>query len=361
MRTYRCTECKTEFEFDSTRSTLFCPLCGATARYTKDAGSTTASSTTSTGTGKSTKLTETKTKITQGTATVPSGWTHTTTITQTNQSQSHPYAVLTQLNASKTNGQMWIKNGEDYLYVKAGFADDQTHKDGSMDKYFQTPMLKFTSFEDYLDKLAVAFLPNVKLTTVNTVTLPSYYGQNADVYKKAVTANANSLAKAFKNSELTFKLVSQSAASTLRQYKFTNNKTACYLLLGADMSAYEFTLTGTVSGGTDTAGSLLGVLGSLISTNTAASTTKTKTGDFITWGSDNIFGLITDEANFNANVTDYQTLVSTYKQDGSLDKNLAALTTTTTTNTTTSASSGSSSTDLTGMLGSLLGSLLSGK
>ncbi|MBQ9037539.1 MAG: hypothetical protein IJ115_08805 [Erysipelotrichaceae bacterium] len=366
LRVYKCSQCNTEFEFDSTRDALFCPLCGAAARVTSKKATGTTTSTvkpastvnnTTTNTTTSTtsaarkqmvavKFVDTATKTTIGTANIPTGWKYGAEIQNTFQSKEEPFVSIAQVTNTDNTVTMFVRSGENFLDVRNGIAQDEVHKDGAMDKYFNTPMRRLTAFDEYVNSLTGYFV-NAKLTQVGKGTLPSYYGQNDATAKKAWQADANELAKQFNNSQLKFELASLVNESVLLQYKYTANRKTNYMLLGADVGGFEFHLTSAAQ--QTNANNMMGLLTSLIGGGTQ---TNTNSGVYINWGSKYIFGLITDEENLQSAATVFSNFVGSFKEDKALttlkEKVSNGQTTTTTTNNT------SSGLDLTSILGNLL-------
>ena len=357
VRNYQCTQCNTVFSFDTNRDQLFCPLCGSTAKYVKGGTVSNSSAATTTISGySSVKFTDSNLKVTVGAANVPNGWSYATEIRNVIQSKMNPYQTNVQVSNKAGSIVMFARSGENYLDVRDGIGND-THQDGVLNNTFSTPMLRILSTKDYLNKLAPSIINVSNLKEVSGGSLPSYYGTNATAAKKALNSDANDFGAEFEGTAVTYKVVNSAVESYLERYSYTSGKTKGVLLLGMDMGAFEFTVTQPKSSQPT---SVMGLLGSLISTNTAAQSGN-DTGDYINWGSRLIFGCVTDEANYNTALEAFTQFVGSYKVDSKLaGKKEAIIKALNSTNNNTVISTTNTNTNTQSNGSSLMGDLLSG-
>ena len=371
-RVYQCSQCNTEFEFDSTRDALFCPLCGAAARVTNKKPSTTTTTTnnTTTTTTQSSplnnatstvssssslvavKFTDAATKTAIGSANIPLGWKYGAEIQNTFQSQEEPFVYVAQVTNSDNSITMFVRNGENFIDVRNGIGEGEVHKDGQIDKYFNTPMKRLTAFEDYITTVAQAY-NNAKLTKVGSAKLPSYYGNNESAHKKLWTADAQDMAARFKNSQVTFEAVNQVNESTLVQYKYVSNRRNNIMMVGADVGGFEFHLTPVSQ---NTGNNMMGILSSLIGGGQQQAAANQ--GVYISWGSKLIFGLMTDESHSQEAVQAFSNFVGSFKQDKAIDtlkqRYISQGTTAADNTTTTTSNNTSQGLDMTSILMNLL-------
>ena len=158
------------------------------------------------------------------------------------------------------------------------------------------------------------------------------------------------------NKNVTFEAGAPVTESKLVQYSYTLNKTKYVMLLGTDLGAYEFRLTGPSANNTNVV--------SLLTTLVTGQNNTANVGQYIHWGSKLIFGLITTEDNLNNVSNQFLNFVSSFKMDPSYKTNVKKVNTTTSgkrkttsSNQTTTSNNGLSLTDiLTGLLSAAGGS-----
>ncbi|MBR0136964.1 MAG: hypothetical protein IJM15_00935 [Erysipelotrichaceae bacterium] len=319
---YRCTRCNTEFNFNTDRDALFCPLCGSTAKLVSSSNLSynNISSTNSASRKRryvSTDFVDKSTKLTIGNATIPSDWTVETQIQKYNQSESEPYLKLVKLINPEQTTTIIVRSGDDYLDVRNGIGDNEVHQDGQVDKYFNTPMKRFMEFASYVDELASGFVGNKKLTRSSTGKLKSYYGSNETTFKKAVQAEANTLGAKFNNSQLRFEVKAVAVDSTVNQYKYKNGRYDGILVVGADVGAYEYHLSQTnASGG----GDIMSLFNSFLGNGS-----QQNEGVYINWGSKLVFCMATDNSSYDEAVEVFNKFVSTYRETAGLNDKIAKL------------------------------------
>ena len=324
MAYYKCTRCNTQFEFDSDREALFCPLCGSTARMTPAPRKTVSVSG-----NKNVSFVDGTYGYTIASATLPASWNYSAQIQNYAQSKAEPF--LTFVQATRDGSTIFAKSGENFLDIRNSIIQDEVFREGQMDQYFSTPMMTMKSGADYVNSIAPSLLGNVSgLKVMDSTTLPSYYGQNSDVLKKKLTAESTELSKQFASSQVKYETIAAVTEFPLVQYTFTRNRKKGIMLLGADMGAYEFHL----SVARQQTMNMMGLLSNLMGQSTAGM----ETGIYINWGSRNVFGLITDEEHFNDDVQAFINFVKTYRVDKDIENRKAngtAFTTKQTRNTTT--------------------------
>ena len=348
-RTYQCTRCGETFTYNSDRDALYCPICGSTARYV---GNTTTSVNQNTTTGKNkyynVTFTDPSTKVKIGTATVPDGWQYGASIKSYNQSLMVKYLGICQVQKNDNSAVMFVKTGDNFLDVRNGINQNETHQDGEMNQYFNIPMLRLDSTENYINTIAPGYVQNAKLSGKAVSKLPSYYAENSKTFQKEMEKEVEEFASYFaNNNDLTFEAGVPVTESKLVQYSYTQNKTKYVMLLGTDLGAYEFRLTSKSAANSN----MVNLFTSLLTGRNSSS----NVGQYIHWGSKLIFGLITTEASYNSVAADFEKFVNTFKLDSSYKTNLKKLSTTGANRpqnqNTTSSNNGLSLTDiLTGIL-----------
>ncbi|MBQ4254112.1 MAG: zinc ribbon domain-containing protein [Erysipelotrichaceae bacterium] len=318
---YRCTRCNTEFNFNTDREALFCPLCGSTAKLISSGLSYNNITSTSSSSKKrryvSTDFVDRSTNLTVGSATVPSDWSVETQIQKYSQSEAEPYLKLVKLINPEQTTTIIVRSGDDYLDVRNGIGENEVHQDGQVDKYFNTPMKRFMDFASYVDELASGFVGNKKLTRTGSAKLKSYLGSNEATAKKAVQAEANELGTKFKNSQLRYEVKAVAVDSTVNTYKYKNGRYDGILVVGSDIGAYEYHLTpANASGG----GDIMSLFNSFLGNNA-----QQNEGIYINWGSKLVFCMATDNASYEEAVEVFNKFVSTYKETADLNKKIAKL------------------------------------
>ena len=260
--------------------------------------------------------------------------------------------------AQKADGSavMFVKTGDNFLDVRNGINPNETHQDGEMNQYFNIPMLRLDSTENYINSIAPEYVTKAKLTAKAVSKLPSYYAQNAKVFQQEMAKEVTEFSSYFKNNNnITFEAGAPVTESKLVQYSYTINKTKYVMLLGTDLGAYEFRLTGPSANNN---------VVSLLTTLVTGQNNNANVGQYIHWGSKLIFGLITTEDNYNNVSNQFLNFVSSFKMDPSYKTNVKKVNTTTSgkrkttsSNQTTTGTNGFSLTDiLTGLLSAAGGS-----
>ena len=337
-RTYQCTRCGETFTYNSDRDALFCPICGSTARYvTKPTTTTTTNSQ-----YYNVTFTDPTTKVKIATATVPDGWQYGAEIQSYNQSLLVQYLGVCQVQKADGSAVMFAKTGDNFLDVRTGINPNETHQDGQMNQYFNIPMLRLDSTENYINSIAPEYVKSAKLTAQAVSKLPSYYAQNGKVFQQEMSKEVTEFSSYFKNNNnVTFEAGAPVTESKLVQYSYTINRTKYVMLLGTDLGAYEFRLTGASSNNTN----MMNILTSLMT----GQNNSTTTGQYIHWGSKLIFGLITTEANYNSVSQQFLNFVSSFKLDASYKTNIKKLNGTSVKRKTTSSSSQNTTTTSNGL------------
>ena len=316
-RTYQCTRCGEVFTYNSDRDALYCPICGSTARYvTKTTTTTSNQRTTASGKYYNVVFTDPSTKINIGSATVPDNWKYGASLKAYNQSLLVNYLGICQVQKNDNTALMFVKTGDNFLDVRNGINQNEVHQDGQMNQYFNIPMLRLDSTENYINSIAPNYVQSAKLTANAVSKLPSYYAENSRVFQQEMEKELNEFASYFaKNTDIKFEAGAPVTESKLVQYSYTQNKTKYVMLLGTDLGAYEFRLT-TQSAANN---NMMSILTSLVGGS------QTNVGQYIHWGSKLIFGLIATEASYNEVVSDFLKFVSTFKLDSSYKNNLKKL------------------------------------
>ena len=354
-RTYQCTRCGETFTYNSDRDALFCPICGSTARYVTKPTTTVTNNFTNSQYYNVT-FTDPDSKVKIATATIPDGWQYGASIKGYNQSLMVQYLGVCQAQKADGSAVMFVKTGDNFLDVRNGINPNETHQDGEMNQYFNIPMLRLDSTENYINSIAPEYVTKAKLTAKAVSKLPSYYAQNAKVFQQEMAKEVTEFSSYFKNNNnITFEAGAPVTESKLVQYSYTINKTKYVMLLGTDLGAYEFRLTGPSANNN---------VVSLLTTLVTGQNNNANVGQYIHWGSKLIFGLITTEDNYNNVSNQFLNFVSSFKMDPSYKTNGKKVNTTTSgkrkttsSNQTTTGTNGFSLTDiLTGLLSAAGGS-----
>lgn len=342
-RTYQCTRCNEVFTYNSDRDALYCPICGSTARYVSKPTAT-VNQTTASGKYYNVVFTDPSTGVKIGSATVPDNWKYGASLKSYNQSLLVNYLSICQVQKNDNTALMFVKTGDNFLDVRNGIFQNETHQDGQIDRNFNIPMLRLDSTENYISSIAPGFVQNAKLTAKAVSKLPSYYAENSKVFQREMDKELKEFAAYFnKNNDITFEAGAPVTESKLVQYTYTQNKTKYVMLLGTDLGAYEFRLT-TQSAANN---NMMSLLTSLVT----GRNNQTNVGQYIHWGSKLIFGLITTEANYDSVVGDFLKFVNTFKLDTSYKTNIKKLASGRPSQNTSSGNGGLSLTDiLTGIL-----------
>ena len=318
-RKYQCTRCGEVFTYASDRDALYCPLCGSTARYVGNTQTTTTTRKTTGSKYFSVTFTDPDTNIKIGTANVPDGWKYGAAIQSYNQSLLVQYLGICQVQKSDGSAIMFAKTGDNYLDVRTGINPNEIHQDGQINQYFNIPMLRLDSTENYLNSIAPGYVQNAKLTAQAISKLPSYYAENAKAFTSVMNKEITDFSAYFKNGSATFEAGAPVTESKLVQYSYTRNRTKYIMLLGTDLGAYEFRLT-TQSNNNN---NMMNIMTSLLTGGS-----NVNTGQYIHWGSKLLFGLITTEDNYNNVVNDFLNFVNSFRIDSSFNSNLKKIGTT---------------------------------
>ncbi len=319
-RTYQCTRCGETFTYNSDRDALFCPICGSTARYVTKPSATTVNNYTNSQYYNVT-FTDPDSKIKIATATIPDGWQYGATVKSYNQSLLVQHLGVCQVQKADGSAVMFVKTGDNFLDVRNGINPNETHQDGEMNKYFNIPMLRLDSTENYINTIAPEYVTKAKLTAKAVSKLPSYYAQNAKVFQQDMAKEVTEFSSYFKNNNLTFEAGAPVTESKLVQYSYTINKTKYVMLLGTDLGAYEFRLAGPTANNNNVV--------SLLTTLVTGQNNNANVGQYIHWGSKLIFGLITAEEDYNSVSKQFLNFVSSFKMDPSYKTNVRKLNNTT--------------------------------
>ena len=168
---------------------------------------------------------------------LPVGWTEYSAIINTAQSFGRPYTAVVELRKIPGGQVMFFETGECYHQIK--FGQGERHKEGVFDERTMTPEAAFRAADSYLDRKALFYSDGRPVKLFSKEAMPGFV-EESELYFELQRSRERLMELCAPG--ITVTLQNVCATSALRAYRLEQPEGIFTLVLGAEVTASEYSL-----------------------------------------------------------------------------------------------------------------------